>query len=93
LRWAGHVIRGENKEIIKIIVLIKPGEKRKKGRTSMRWMDGVEKNLRNFGVINWKTKAHKSPLEEVFRAGRDQQMVVVPIIIHLVVDLRPQKKN
>jgi hypothetical protein len=32
LRWAGHFIRKENEEIIKIIMLAKPEGKRKKGR-------------------------------------------------------------
>jgi hypothetical protein len=25
----------------------------------MRWMDGVEKDLRNLGVVNWKIKAQE----------------------------------
>jgi hypothetical protein len=25
----------------------------------MEWMDGVEKDLRNLGVVNWKTKAEE----------------------------------
>jgi hypothetical protein len=25
----------------------------------MRWVDGVEKDLRNLGVVNWKTKAQE----------------------------------
>jgi hypothetical protein len=25
----------------------------------MRWMDGVEKDLRNLSVVNWRAKAHK----------------------------------
>jgi hypothetical protein len=55
---AGHVIRTEN-EIIKRIMLVKLQGKRKKGRPRMRWMDGVEKDLRNLGVVNWKTKAQE----------------------------------
>jgi hypothetical protein len=40
LRWAEHVPRGENKEIIKRLMFVKPEEKRAKGRPRMRWMDG-----------------------------------------------------
>jgi hypothetical protein len=58
LRWAGHVIRREN-EIIKRIIIEKPEGKRKKSRPKMRKMDGVEKDLRNLGVVNWKTKPHE----------------------------------
>jgi hypothetical protein len=36
LRWAGNVIRRENVEIIKTVMLVKPEGKRKKGRPSMR---------------------------------------------------------
>jgi hypothetical protein len=36
---------------------VKPEAKRKKGRPRMRWMDGVEKDLRNLGTVNWRTKA------------------------------------
>jgi hypothetical protein len=25
----------------------------------MRWMDGVEKDMRNLGEVNWKTKARE----------------------------------
>jgi hypothetical protein len=38
LRWAGHVIRRENGEIIKRIMLVKPDGKRKKGGPGMRWI-------------------------------------------------------
>jgi hypothetical protein len=40
-------------------VLVKPEGKRKKGRPRMRWMDSVEKDMRNLGVVNWKTKAQE----------------------------------
>jgi hypothetical protein len=54
LRWAGNVIRREIEEIIKKkIMLVKPEGKRKKGRPRMRWIDGMEKDMRNLGVVNW----------------------------------------
>jgi hypothetical protein len=49
LRLAGHVIRRENEDIMKRIMLVKPEGKRKKSRPRMIWMDGVEKDLRNLG--------------------------------------------
>jgi hypothetical protein len=36
LRWGGHVVRNENEEIIKRIMLVKPERERKKGRPRMR---------------------------------------------------------
>jgi hypothetical protein len=34
----------------------KPEMNRKKGRPRVRRMDGVEKDLRNLGVVNWRAK-------------------------------------
>jgi hypothetical protein len=57
LKWAGHVIRRDNEEIMKRLMIVKPEGKRKKGRPRIRWMDCVEKDLRNLGVVNWRAKA------------------------------------
>jgi hypothetical protein len=38
LRWAGHVIRRKNEDIIKRVMIVKPEGKRKNGRPRMRWM-------------------------------------------------------
>jgi hypothetical protein len=40
-------------------MLVKPEGKRKKGRPRMRSMDDEEKDLRNLGVVNWKTRAQE----------------------------------
>jgi hypothetical protein len=56
LRWAVLVIRRENEETIKRLMIVKPEGKRKKGRPRIRWMDGVE-GLRNLGVVNWRATA------------------------------------
>jgi hypothetical protein len=40
-------------------MLVKLEGKRKKGRPRMRWMDGMEKDLRNLDVVNWKTNAQE----------------------------------
>jgi hypothetical protein len=40
-------------------MLVKPEGIRTKGRPRMRWMDGVEKDWRNLGVVNCKTKTQE----------------------------------
>jgi hypothetical protein len=40
-------------------MLVKPERKRKKGRSRMRSMDGVEKELRKLGIVSLKTKAQE----------------------------------
>jgi hypothetical protein len=40
-------------------MLLQLERKRKKGRPRMRRTDGVEKDLRKLGVVNWRTKAQK----------------------------------
>jgi hypothetical protein len=67
----------KNEEIIKRTMLVKVERKMKKGRPRMRWMDIVEKDLRNLGVINWMAG-------EIFRAGQAPERVVVPIIIIII---------
>jgi hypothetical protein len=44
-------------------MLIKPEEKRKKGRPRIRWMDGVEKYLRNLGAWLTGKERHKSGMD------------------------------
>jgi hypothetical protein len=41
-------------------MIVKREGKRKKGRPRMRWVDGLEKYLRNLGVVNWRAKAQES---------------------------------
>jgi hypothetical protein len=51
-------------------MFVKPEGKRKKSRSRMRWMDGMEKDLRNLGVVNWKKQRYKDGgAGEIFRAG------------------------
>jgi hypothetical protein len=54
-------------------MLVKPEGKRKKVKRRMRWMDGVEKDLRNLGLVNWKTKSQEQ--------AKIHKGFVVPIII------------
>jgi hypothetical protein len=40
-------------------MLVKPEGERKKGRSRMRWMEDVERDVRNLSVFNWNTKAQE----------------------------------
>jgi hypothetical protein len=66
---AGHLIRA-NEEVIKRLIIVKPEWKRKKGRPRMRWMDGVEKDLKNLGVVNWKTGTKAEGLEKFLEQAK-----------------------
>jgi hypothetical protein len=50
----------------------------------MRWTDGVEQDLRNLGVVDWRANGWK----KVFRTGQDPQRVAVPIIIIIIIITR-----
>jgi hypothetical protein len=56
---AGHVVGRENEGIIKRLMIVRLEGKRKKGRARKRWLDGMEKDMRNLGVVNWRVKAQE----------------------------------
>ena len=54
LRWAGHVIRQDNDDLSKRVLLSELGGKRPRGRPRVRWEDGVEEDVARLGCRNWK---------------------------------------
>jgi hypothetical protein len=40
-------------------MIVKPEGERKKSSPRMRWMDGVEKDMRNLDMVNWRAKAQE----------------------------------
>jgi hypothetical protein len=54
LRWAGHVVRMDEKELPKEIMWTNPGGQRGRGRPKSRWNDGVEEDARKLGFRNWR---------------------------------------
>jgi transcription termination factor 2 len=57
LEWLGHVIRMDETRSIKKIFEGKLEGRRGRGRPRLRWINGVEGDLRKLGVKRWRTKA------------------------------------
>ena len=57
LRWEGHVVRMDDKELPKKILWTNTGGHRGRGRPKSRWIDGVEEDARNLGCRNWLADA------------------------------------
>ena len=57
LRWAGHVIRQDDDNLSRKVLLSEPGGKRPRGRPRLRWEDGVEEDVARLGCRNCKTVA------------------------------------
>ena len=57
LRWAGHVIRQDDDDLSRRVLLSEPGGKRPRGRPRLRWEDGVEEDVARLGCRNWKVAA------------------------------------
>jgi hypothetical protein len=57
MKWAGHVLRMNDEEPTKKLMLGKPDGTRRRGRPELRWIDGLEKDLHNISIRNWKNIA------------------------------------
>jgi hypothetical protein len=54
LRWAGHVIRHDDDDLSRRVLLSEPGERRPRGRPKLHWEDGVVEDVARLGCRNWK---------------------------------------
>jgi hypothetical protein len=50
LEWIGHVVRMDQGRTVKKIFESKPEGSRRRGRPSLRWMEDVEKDLREMAT-------------------------------------------
>jgi hypothetical protein len=57
LRWLGHLERMPEQRTPKMLMDINMEGQRKKGRPKKRWYEEAQKDLREKGVQNWRTKA------------------------------------
>jgi len=56
-RWAGHVIRQDDDDLSRRVLLSEPGGKRPRGRPRLRWEDGVKEDAAKLGCRNWTVVA------------------------------------
>jgi hypothetical protein len=57
LQWAGHLQRMKNTEIPRKLTEWKPEGRRSVGWPRLRWMDGVEEDLRKMKIKKWWSAA------------------------------------
>ena len=53
LRWAGHVIRQDDDDLSRRVLLSEPGGKRPRGIPRLRWEDGTKEDAAKLGCRNW----------------------------------------
>jgi len=53
LRWAGHVIRQDDDDLSRKVLLSEPGGKRTRGGDRLRWEDGVKEDAAKLVCRNW----------------------------------------
>jgi hypothetical protein len=58
IRWLGHLVRMEENSPCKKITFSQPEGSRKKGRSKLRWLDSVLKDVKLLKVETWWKKAH-----------------------------------
>jgi hypothetical protein len=54
LRWAGHVIRLEEQNPARRVLVAVAEGRRQKSRPKLRWEDGVREDARKLGKRNWR---------------------------------------
>jgi hypothetical protein len=57
LRWAGHVIRLEEQNPARRVLVAVVEGRRQRGRPKLRWEDGVKEDARKLGERNWRNAA------------------------------------
>ena len=57
LRWAGRTVRMQDNLPCKKIAWDDPEDRRRVGRSNLRWMDGLMRDAERLEVRNWRIKA------------------------------------
>ena len=56
LEWMGHIVRMDHGRLVKKMFESKPEVRRRMGRPRMRWLEDVERDLRERKVERWRQK-------------------------------------
>ena len=57
VRWARQIMRiAEENSVNKLTLLTRPEGNRRAGRPKLRWLDGVEEDLKNLGIRGWRRR-------------------------------------
>ena len=73
LRWIGHIRRMPEENPAKKLTVLRAEGSRRAGRPKLRWLDGVEEDLRTLGIRGWRRRAlDRDRLKEVLTAARAQ---------------------
>ena len=57
LEWIGHLVKNDQGRTFKTIFESKPEGSRRKGRPRLRWLEDIEKDLREIKFKRWRQKA------------------------------------
>ena len=74
LRWAGHVARKEDGQLVKEVMVGRPLGTRPLGRPRKRWIDNVKEDLNTLGVNpnDWRLVAeNRSTWRQLVKAAKD----------------------
>jgi hypothetical protein len=64
LRWAGHVIRLEEQNPARRVLVAVVEGRRQRGRTKLRWENGVREDARMLAERNWRNAARAEASKE-----------------------------
>jgi len=78
LRWAGHVIRQDDDDLSRRVLLSEPGGKRPRGRPRLRWEDGVEEDVARLGCME-SSRPKPGRMEETPKGDRGPPWAVAPL--------------
>ena len=87
------VLRQDDDDLSRRVLLSEPGGKRLRGRPRLRWEDGVEEDVARLGCRNWKVAAlnregwrklessrpKPGRMEEIPKGGRGPPWAVAPL--------------
>jgi len=54
MRWLGHLCRMQELDPFRKLTRLKPEGTQRVWKPELRWLESVEENLKNIGVMNWR---------------------------------------